>query len=267
MNGKHTDPAYDLEWGQTQGDLQHLTRGRRRADRVVWSTIALVIAGLALVAFSSSEAEAARRVRAVQASSCSGPQCAVQQQVQHVVAAPVVHHAVEQVVVKEVVHAQPTIGTQNFWYQVGGQAALEAAAANAMRSVMAEQQFKANVSGTFQGSINGSAQGLYQQQTAPVQQQWQPPSQPQQQPQWTPPPEPQPPAEPDAPPTFSALDANCAGCHANGKAKGGFSFEGMTGDQFWAAVDRVRDGTMPPTNPLAESAKEAVVKELFTLKP
>lgn len=281
MNGKHTDPAYDLEWGQEYGVIAKAHRrsmdyaqreARRRFVLQVINLLAVVaLIGAFFLLLSGAPVEARQRFVQRQVSGgCPNGQCNLKQQavvVQKVVAQPVVHHAAPVVaapVYAAPVVAQPNIHTQNNWYSVGQPLVQHSQLVAAARDAVAEQQFKATVQGSFQATVNGAGQALYQQQAAPVYQQ---PA-----PQWTPPAEPQPPAQPDAPPTFSmtaptSLQQNCGECHGSGKAKGGFSLEGMTGDQLWAAIDRIKDGSMPPGNPLSQAAKEAVAKELLSLKP
>lgn len=266
MNGKTN------EWGTASGQLNKLRKRQKQVREVGAFLIAALLVVLFFVAIACSPAEAARRFVQKQSSPCANGRCNVEQQaavrhIQQVVAQPVVHHAAPVVaapVYAAPVVAQPNIHTQNNWYSVGQPLVQHSQLVAAARDAVAEQQFKATVQGSFQATVNGAGQALYQQQQAPVYQQ---PA-----PQWTPPPEPSAPTGGDSLPTFSmtaptSLQQNCGECHGSGKAKGGFSLEGMTGDQLWAAIDRIKDGSMPPGNPLSEAAKEAVAKELLSLKP
>lgn len=265
MNGKHT------EWGPVDGQLSRAARKHRLVRDVIHFAVVVALMALFFGAIALAPAEARQRFSQRQVSGCANGQCAIKQQavvVQKVVAQPVVHHAAQVVhaapVVAQVAYQQPVYPpVQNFFYSVGQPLVQEAQMTAAVKNALAEHQFKATVNATINGSVSGAAQQFYQQQPAP---QWQPPPQPQQ--PWQPPAEPQ----PEERPTFSqtghgALQEHCATCHANGKAKGGFSLDSMSGEQFWAAVDRVRDGTMPPASPLAAAARESVVKELLTRQP
>jgi hypothetical protein len=279
MNGKPIDwsPANALEnteWrpgGMLSAAYADRDRREKRRKFVLQMIHLLFVIGLLGAFFLLLCGPAEARQRFVQRSSspCANGQCAIQKQqavvvhhAQPVVAAQVVHHAAP--VVHQQAVAVPNIHTQNNWYAVGQPLVQHSQLVAAARDAVAEQQFKATVNGSFSATVNGAGQALYQQQ-APVYQQPAP------QPQWTPPAEPQPPAEPDAPPTFSmtapptALQA-CGKCHANGASKGDFALEGMTGDQLWAAIDRIKEGSMPPGNPLSAAAKEAVAKEFLSLK-
>lgn len=272
MNGQHVDPAYDLEWGHSHGVISDAHRRRMAAytqrearRKFVLQVIHLLFVIGVLGAFFlllCGPAEARQRFVQRSSSACANGQCNLKQQAvvvhhqQAVVAAPVVHHAAP-VVVEKVVQQAYVPPVQNFFYSVGQPLVQQSQMAAAVKSALAEHQFNATVNATIQGSVSGAQQFIQQPQpAAPA-------------PQWTPPAEPQPPNEL---PTFSqtapsAAQQACGECHGSGKAKGGFSIQQMTGEQFWNAVDRIKDGSMPPGNPLSAAAKEAVVKELLTLKP
>lgn len=264
--GDRTNHHAPMDWEPARFELSEGYKKASKRGKLIREAIAFGIFVLVMILFfaalSMTPAEARQRFVQRQASPCANGQCVKQQVVvQKVVAQPVVHH---QAVVAQPIYAAPVAAyaaptVQNNWYAVGQPLVQQAALANAVRDVLAEQTFKATVNATIQGSVSGAAQQQFYQ-PAPQQQPWQPPA------------EPLPPAEPDAPPTFSqtghgALQEHCAGCHANGAAKGGFSLDSMTGDQLWAAIDRIKEGSMPPQNPLADYAKEAVAKELLTRQP
>jgi hypothetical protein len=256
MNGPQ-DNWRPLSVAEITASYAKAERRRKLRNEAIYFAVVALLLVLFFAALSLQPAEARNRFSVRTSNVGSACQsCNVQKVVpQKVVAAPVVHHAAPVVAAPVVAYQQAyTPPVQNFFYSVGQPLVQEAQLARVVRSVVAEQQFNATVNATINGSISGATQGLYQQPA----------------PQWQPPPEPMPPVQ--EPPTFSQtapsqLEQHCAKCHANGAAKGGFSLEGMTGEQLWSAIDRIKAGTMPPTGPLPPATAEAVAKELVARQP
>lgn len=267
MNGPHADSLDNTEWrpgGALSAAYERAGRAEvaRAIRREALLTVAEIVFWVAVVgvllSLAASPAEARNRFSVRTSSVGSACQsCNVQKVVaQKVVAAPVVHHAAPVVAAPVVAYQQAyaTPPVQNFFYSVGQPLVQQSQMAAAVKSALAEHQFNATVNATIQGSVSG-AQQFIQQQPAP---------------QWQPPPEPMPPVQ--EPPTFSQtapsqLEQHCAKCHANGAAKGGFSLDAMTGDQLWSAIERIKEGSMPPNSSLPAADREALAKELVARQP
>lgn len=163
--------------------------------------------------------------------------------VQKVAAVQQVCHvpAVQKVVVEKQVQPYYPPPVQNHFYAVGQPMVQQAQMAQAVRDVLSEYRFQAELSGSITGSVQGGTQGY----AAPA---YQPPAQPQ-------------------PPRFNfsapQQSNHCTHCHTGPDAKGQFSLEHATQEQLRSAYARLREGTMPPGGALSPEQQLEAIDEVF----